>query len=52
MDKEKIDPGELQLFQALIERTLKIGGGELIVKNFGSHENILARKARGAQPAA
>lgn len=52
MNEEKIDPGELQLFQALIERTLEIEGGKLIVPNLGGHENILTRKACGAQPTA
>ena len=50
MDEEKIDPGELELLQTLIERALEIGGGELIVKNLGGHEDVLARDAGGAQP--
>jgi hypothetical protein len=50
MDEEKIDPGELQLFEALIEGGLEIVGGKLITPNLGGHENILALDAGGTQP--
>src|SRR6516165_399857 len=51
VDEEEVDPGELQLLQALIERALEVGGGKLIVKELGGHENMLALQAGGAQPA-
>src|SRR5262249_6119582 len=51
VDEQEIDPGELQLLQALIERALEVGGGKLVVKNLGGHENMLALEAGGAQPA-
>ena len=50
MDEQQIDPGQLQLVQALIERALEVGGGELVVIDLGGDENILAREAGGAQP--
>src|SRR5262249_44002996 len=51
MDEKKVDPGKLELLQALIERALEVGGGKLIVIDLGGDENMLAREAGGAQPA-
>src|SRR5262245_49361853 len=51
VDEQEIDPGELQLLQALIERALEVGGGKLVVKDLGGDENMLALEAGGAQPA-
>src|SRR5499433_2904686 len=51
MDEKKVDPGKLELLQALIERALEVGGGKLIVIDLGSDENMLALEAGGAQPA-
>src|SRR5262245_3701086 len=51
MDEKKVDPGKLELLQALIERALEVGGGKLIVIDLGGDENMLALEAGGAQPA-
>ncbi len=49
MDEQQIDPGQLQLLQAVIERALEIGGRELVLIDLRGHEHVLAPQAGGAQ---
>src|SRR4030088_2034121 len=45
VDEEQIDPGQLELGEAFIERALEIIGRELVVIDLGCDENVLAPEA-------
>src|SRR3954465_11292397 len=47
VDQQDIDEREPKLLKALVQRTLEIGGSELVVIDLGGHKNIVALEPRG-----
>src|SRR3954466_1554873 len=47
MDQQEIDEREPKLPEALVQRTLEVGGGELVVIDLCGHEDVVAFEAGG-----